>query len=239
MGEDGVVQSALTLGKIPFIGCTPTVGAVCRDKFTVKAVANSLGIPKDVMAAVDNIISGNRMLIDVGLFGDRTFNYIASFGAFTEASYSTPQEAKNAIGHIAYLFEGIKSLSNIRAYKVKFSFEEGVEVEDKVIFAAVSNTTSMGGVLKLSESLVALNDGLLEVIIVKEPENLNELQRIIGELLTGKFSGDLVSLYHTKQVMVTTEENIDWTLDGERQEGSKEVVIKNLRQSVSFIVPKT
>ena len=44
-GEDGVVQSALTLGKIPFIGCTPTVGAVCRDKFTVKAVANSLGIP--------------------------------------------------------------------------------------------------------------------------------------------------------------------------------------------------
>ena len=45
MGEDGVVQSALTLGKIPFIGCTPTVGAVCRDKFTVKAVATSLGIP--------------------------------------------------------------------------------------------------------------------------------------------------------------------------------------------------
>ena len=45
MGEDGVVQSALALGKIPFIGCAPTVGAVCRDKFTVKAVATSLGIP--------------------------------------------------------------------------------------------------------------------------------------------------------------------------------------------------
>ena len=45
MGEDGVVQSALALGKIPFIGCTPTVGALCRDKFTVKAVAKSLGIP--------------------------------------------------------------------------------------------------------------------------------------------------------------------------------------------------
>ena len=45
MGEDGVVQSALALGKIPFIGCAPTVGAVCRDKFTVKAVANSLCLP--------------------------------------------------------------------------------------------------------------------------------------------------------------------------------------------------
>lgn len=45
MGEDGVVQSALTLGKIPYIGCEGTVGALCRDKFTVKAVANSLGIP--------------------------------------------------------------------------------------------------------------------------------------------------------------------------------------------------
>ena len=45
MGEDGVVQSALTLGKIPYIGCEGTVGALCRDKFTVKAVATSLGIP--------------------------------------------------------------------------------------------------------------------------------------------------------------------------------------------------
>lgn len=45
MGEDGVVQSALTLGKIPYIGCEGTVGALCRDKFTVKAVAQSLGIP--------------------------------------------------------------------------------------------------------------------------------------------------------------------------------------------------
>lgn len=205
---------------------------------TTNDLANSLGIPKDILAAADAVIDGNCTTIDVGMFGDKVFNYIASFGAFTEASYTTPQEVKNAIGHAAYLIEGIKSLSNIRSYKVKFSFETGTEIEDKFIFAAVSNTTSVGGILKLDENLVALNDGLLEVLLVKEPGNIVELQKIISELLTQKFSGDLVSLYHTGALTVETDEEIDWTLDGEHQKGSKNVYIRNLRQSVSLIIPK-
>lgn len=234
-GGDGTLNeviSGLLKNPVPHtLGYIPTG--------TTNDLANSLGIPKDVLAATDNVINGQRVKIDTGLFGEKTFTYIASFGAFTEASYSTPQEVKNAIGHIAYLFEGIKSLSSLRSYKVKFSFEEEKEIEEQVIFAAISNTTSMGGVLKLDDSLVALNDGLLEVLIIKEPESLNDFQKIVSELLTGKFSGELISLYHTKKVTVSTKESIDWTLDGEHEKGAEEIVIKNLKQSVNFIVPMT
>ena len=44
-GEDGIIQGALSVAKIPYIGSPSTVGAVCRDKTVVKAVAESIGIP--------------------------------------------------------------------------------------------------------------------------------------------------------------------------------------------------
>lgn len=44
-GEDGIIQSALTIAGIPFVGCTPQVGAICRNKAVVKSVAQSIGIP--------------------------------------------------------------------------------------------------------------------------------------------------------------------------------------------------
>ncbi len=205
---------------------------------TTNDLATSLGIPKGVLAATKNIIDGNVLKVDVGKFLDRNFNYIASFGAFTEASYLAPQEVKNAIGHAAYLIEGIKSISNIRATKATFTFAEGETVEGNFIFAAVSNTTSAGGVLKLDPKLVSLTDGLLEVLLIKEPENLNEFQQIISELLTQKFTGELVQLHHTERVTVKTESPVDWTLDGEHQQGSETVVIENLHEAIDLIVPK-
>ena len=44
-GEDGRVQGALDCASIPYVGCDSAVGAICRNKIIVKAVADSLSIP--------------------------------------------------------------------------------------------------------------------------------------------------------------------------------------------------
>ena len=44
LGEDGVIQGALTAAHIPFVGCDTLSSAVCADKGYTKAVAHSLGI---------------------------------------------------------------------------------------------------------------------------------------------------------------------------------------------------
>ena len=204
---------------------------------TTNDLANSLGISKGVLPAVDDIIAGNTTTIDIGSFGGRYFNYIASFGAFTEASYNAPQEVKNTIGHAAYIFEGLKSLGNISPHKVKFIFDDKY-IEGDFIFAAISNTTSLGGVLKLDDNKVALNDGLFEVLLIKEPKNLAQFQKIVSELMSQKFTQDLVSLYHASSVIVETDEKLDWTLDGEHQTGDSKVIIQNISHAVKLIVPK-
>lgn len=203
---------------------------------TTNDLATSLGISKDAVSAAKGIITGTPKKIDIGLFSNRYFNYIASFGAFTESSYNAPQEAKNILGHFAYILEGIMSIANIRPQKAKFTFDGNV-VEGDFIFAAISNTTSMGGVLKLKDALVGLNDGLFEVILVRSPKNLNQLQKIISEILSQKFSGDLVQLHHASEITVESEEDIDWTLDGECHHGGTFEHIQNIKGGMSFILP--
>ena len=203
---------------------------------TTNDLASSLGISKNPIEAAKNIIDGNTEKIDIGSFSGRYFNYVASFGAFTEASYNTPQEAKNLLGHFAYVLEGIMSLANIRSYKVKFTFNNTV-IEDNFIFGAISNTTSMGGVLKLKDTLVALNDGEFELLLIKKPTNIIQLQKILGEIMTQNFSGDLVKLFHTSHIVIECEENFDWTLDGECHHGVQREEVNNITQAIKLIVP--
>ena len=76
--------------------------------------ASSLRLPTNILQAVQDILDGEPVSYDVGKFGDRYFSYVASFGAFTKASYTTPQSIKNALGHTAYVLEGITELYQIR-----------------------------------------------------------------------------------------------------------------------------
>ena len=204
---------------------------------TTNDLAKSLGISKDPIRAATDILEGNTEKIDIGSFSGRYFNYVASFGAFTEASYNTPQGAKNLLGHFAYVLEGIKSVAHIKPYDVKFTFDDTV-IEGEFIFAAISNTTSIGGVLKLKDTLVALNDGKFELLVVRKPKNIIQLNKILTEVLSQKFSGDLVSLFHASKITVECKNSFDWTLDGECHHGSDFEVIENVSQAINLIVPK-
>ena len=205
---------------------------------TTNDLASSLGIAKNPVQAAKDILNGTAESIDIGSFSGRYFNYVASFGAFTEASYNATQESKNLLGHFAYILEGVMSLGNIRPYKMKFTFDDEI-LEDEFIFGAISNTTSMGGILKLKDTLVALNDGKFELLLIKNPENIQQLQKALGDLITQNFSGNQVKFYHTSKIKVECEEELDWTLDGECHHAGKDIEIKNINKAIRLIVPKT
>ena len=78
-----------------------------------------------------------------GVIQSRNFSYVASFGAFTKTSYATPQNVKNALGHLAYVLGGINSIASIRAEHMAFEVN-GMKYEDDYIFGAISNSTSLG-----------------------------------------------------------------------------------------------
>ncbi|MCL1916910.1 MAG: YegS/Rv2252/BmrU family lipid kinase [Peptococcaceae bacterium] len=195
---------------------------------TVNDFANSLGLPKNLKKAADIILEGHPMAIDIGMLGDAYFTYIAAFGAFTDVSYTTPQEAKNILGHLAYILQGMSRLSDIPPCRAAIQYRQGA-LEDDYIFGGVTNSMSVAGLVKLSPDTVSLTDGLFEVLLVKSPKNLADYQKIIGSLLTREYDPACVTFLHTSEITFQFDTPIPWTLDGENGGKHESVAIRNLQ----------
>ncbi len=186
--------------------------------------------------AAEDILSGTVKPLDIGLFGNRYFSYTACFGAFTSASYSAPQNIKNAIGLSAYFFEGIKSLSLIKPSHLKFE-ADGKTFEGNYIFGSVSNSVSMGGVIKLDTTDIKLDDGLFEMLLIENPDNLAELQEIMESIIKRSYTRNKIKFLKAKSITVYGSTDTDWTLDGEYAKGDEKINIRNVHKAIDFIVP--
>lgn len=195
--------------------------------------AKSMGIPSDMIEAAELAVSGREHSIDIGMINGSYFNYIASFGALTSVSYSAPQSLKNMLGHMAYVLAGIKDLANIRSTHVRIESEDNV-YEDDYIFGAVTNSTSIGGIVKIDDELVEFNDGLFEVCLVKKPKNPADLTRIVMGALNSDFGSDCYEFFKASNLTIEMEDGIDWSLDGEKYKGSAKTEIKVLKSAVKL-----
>lgn len=206
---------------------------------TLNEWSSGLGISRNMISAAKDIVNGNVLPLDIGVFDDKYFTYTASFGAFTDASYSAPQEVKNILGQAAYIIEGIKSVGNIKPYRMKFYCEGSCAAEGEFLFGSISNSLSIGGIIKLDRDAVELNDGLFEVLLIKNPENLSQFNRIISCILKKDFSDPCICFFRTDRLSVETARDIPWTLDGEQAfPRSDNFQIENIRSAVSFYVPR-
>lgn len=186
--------------------------------------ASSLHLPGDLLEAAREIVEGQPVAYDAGMFGDRVFSYVASFGAFTRTSYATPQSIKNALGHTAYVLEGIQELSQIRNEHIKM-IVDGEVVEDDFLFGAICNSTSVGGILTLDPEVVDLQDNKLEILLVRAPRNLAELHECILALQSQKYNCAMLTFRSATHIRIFADPEMPWTLDGEREEGHSEVVV--------------
>ncbi|MBP3692692.1 MAG: YegS/Rv2252/BmrU family lipid kinase [Clostridia bacterium] len=198
--------------------------------------STGLRIPRNLVDAAKVISAGKTAALDIGSFNDSYFEYTASFGALTEASYSAPQQVKNVLGQAAYIFEGLRCLGNIKPINIRAEHDNGF-CEGEYLFGAVSNSLSVGGVIKLKENIVNLSDGKFEVALIKKPKTAIEFQSLVSSIITQNFNDPLIDFIHTSYLKVTSEVDIDWTLDGEKVEGGKCAEIKNLHRIIDFYVP--
>lgn len=209
-GGDGtlnaVVSGILSLSKKPHIGYIPAG--------TTNDFASSWGIPKKPLEAARSIIGTEPIPTDVSVFCGRPFVYIAAFGAFTEVSYQTPQQLKNSLGWTAYLLEGIRSIGNLRPWKMKLEHDHGV-VEGEFLYGMLSNTRRIGGFELKMKNDISISDGLMEVLLIRKPTNTADNAKLLGAVLAQDMTSEYVIFAHTTYIKFEADEPIPWTLDGE------------------------
>lgn len=197
--------------------------------------ANSLEIPKDMIQAAKTAVLGVPFSCDVGEFNGDYFIYVAAFGIFTDVSYATSQELKNALGHVAYILEGAKRLYTIKTYHMRVEYD-GNEIEGDFLLGMITNSTSVGGFKNMTGKDVKLDDGMFEVTLIHKPKNIIELNTIIASLTNLKDETDLIDSFRADSVKFYSEEEIPWTLDGEFGGDHKEVQIKNHCKAVDIMI---
>ena len=196
--------------------------------------AASLHLHTTVEAAARAVAGGVPYSLDIGRHNDRYFAYVASFGAFTRSSYSASQAAKNALGHFAYILEGLGDLDSLRPYRCAID-ADGEHFEGDFIFGAVCNSTSLGGLVKLDPKHVAMDDGTFELLLLRMPKTALDLQNLITAMTRMQYDYPGVIFRHVKNVVLTTNENISWSLDGEYAASAPRVEIQCLPGAIELV----
>ena len=226
-GGDGTLNE--TINGVLEMGIKKPIGYIPAG--STNDFANSLGLSGDVITAAKQIVNGTPRPYDTGRFGNRYFSYVASFGAFTKTSYTTPQNIKNALGHIAYLLESIPELSKIKKEHLKVETEL-FTLEDDYLFGAICNSTSVGGILTLNPNLVDMGDGMFEILLIRAPRSIQELHECALAIHNQTYDCGMLTFRSASRIKLTANPDMPWTLDGERAVGAETIEVENLHQSI-------
>lgn len=223
---DEAVSGALKADIDPIISYIPTG--------STNDFSKTVNISADIEKATKTAVRGKVKRIDVGKIDDKYFVYVAAFGALSDVSFSTDQDVKNIIGRSAYVVEGIKKLLPIQSmdsYKAEIEFDHEY-VNGEFIHFMATNSISVGG-FNLFDGKAGLTDGLFEVTLVKKPESIADLNKIIQSLTTGE-STDMVIQRQAKNIRIKTEKNVAWSLDGEFGGRTTDCTIEVVGQRVNI-----
>lgn len=230
-GGDGtlneVVAGISQYDKRPKLGLIPTG--------TTNDFARAVQIPREIDAAVDIIIKGETIPVDVGLMnGERYFINIAGGGRLTELTYEVPSKMKTVLGQLAYYLKGIEMIPSIRAAHMRLELDDEVFDDEFMIFLCAL-TNSVGGFEKLAPD-ASINDGKFTVLALRKC-SLAEFARVITLAAKGDhFSSPNVIYRKAEKVKLTTNDVVHINLDGEYG-GDAPAIFENLKRHIEVFVP--
>lgn len=211
-GGDGTLNE--TLNGVIKSGYNIPIGYVPTG--TTNDFATSHGIPKNIKAAVQKLVTATPRIYDAGFLGERAFTYVAAFGAFIDVCYKTPQSDKASFGRMAYIAEGAKRISDLKPYHLTLTAGNFSTAGD-FIFGMVSNSSSIAGFRFFpSGNAEMLSDGKFEITLVSYPANMAELQQATRALFNPSVSSRLVTRLTVESAgFVFDGLKPEWTVDGE------------------------
>ncbi|MDO4438101.1 MAG: YegS/Rv2252/BmrU family lipid kinase [Eubacteriales bacterium] len=228
-GGDGMMNAVCTA--VQKSDYRPKIGYLPHG--TTNDFAKSIGIPFSFNEMLETSISENVKKLDTGYINDRFFMYVAGFGLFTDVSYKTPQSSKNALGYLAYVLEGVKSISEIRTYHLKVKVGSGEngeveEIEDDFIMGLVTNSMSVAGMKVLSKEDTKLDDGIFEMLLIKKPSSINDLREAVESMVMTNTNAGLM-IYRQGSSFSFEGDELSWCLDGEfgGSYGHTEISVEN------------
>ena len=176
--------------------------------------ASALGIPKNPDHAIRVLLDGRPLQVDVGKVGDVYFDTIITCGYDAEVSRRASATKLPFSGTAAYVYTALTTLFSYNTPKVRLEGDFGV-YEGEILLAATGITPRYGGGFKIVPQAI-LNDGLLDVCIIKSVSRLTVLRMLIKLFWGGHTSHPAVNIQRTKALTIQTDPPTLLYADGEQ-----------------------
>lgn len=226
-GGDGTLHECINglcnKEKRPKIGYIPS-GTACD-------LANTLKIPKNVDKALDIILNGVSVKMDVINSNKGFFLYVSAIGTYVDISYVTDSKLKKRLGFAAYILTGIKEFFTIPMIKARIEHDKGV-LKGYFSLMLIVNSKKVAGFNMIEKPI--LDDGLVDVVTYRYIPFLNNVLYFISFILTPKVIPG-VRKFKTSKLKISTGHPHKWNMDGE-EANSGNLNLEVNKQAIEIIV---
>ena len=202
---------------------------------TSNDLAKSLNLGEKIEDWINNILNKKSKFVDFGLInGNKIFLSSYAGGLFTKVSYATDKGLKKTFGKTAYYITGIDELKNIKKFDLKMLIDDNEEISEKAILYIILNGKNVGGFDELLQN-ANVDDGIMDILVVKNIENPLEISKILFDLFNGQLvnNENVRTLQAKKCVIEEVSEEIGVSIDGEEGKNEK-VEIEFIRDKLKI-----
>lgn len=205
---------------------------------TVNDFANWLDIPQDIKGFCQMIRDFKKMKVDVGKAGTRYFINVAAGGLLTDVGYKASSDAKTVLGKFAYFVEGIKEIpkQGFKSILLDIEGKEGHRKEEVLLFI-ITNTSTAGGLKRIAPK-AEIDDGLLDVCIVRKCDIGEVFSLFLRTMRGDHIKHPKVEYMQTAQISLSCAEDMEVGLDLDGEQGGKlPITIEVIPKAIEMIVP--
>jgi diacylglycerol kinase (ATP) len=236
MGGDGTFQLLVNaaFGADVLLGLLPAGGG--------NDFAAALGLPCDPIRAGRTVLSGQPRWVD--LLRARTAGGQARFyvggggvGLDVEATRYAAGTYHAWPGRLRYIASGLRALREFTPPRVRATFPGAdlAPIEGNILLAAVFNTPSYGGGVRLAPD-AKIDDGLLDVALVEEMSTLQIAGALPRLLRSGTLPDSRVRRARAKRVVLSVDRSCQFHGDGEVF-GPAPAEIEVVPQAIRILAP--
>ena len=205
---------------------------------TTNDIGHMLGMKRDVVENVKNLLNGKIKQVDIGLMNNRPFIYVAGFGKFINVSYATKSSFKKVFGHLAYLMNGVKDFfRKTKLYEMEYTID-GVKRTGAFSLILISNSTRIAGFSNIYKD-IKLDDDLLEVTLCKINRRTQIMRNVFLIATKGITNTPGFECYKAADIEIKFKSppKLHWAIDGEENMESTDTYKFGIEKSMKLLLP--
>ncbi len=234
-GGDGTINPIVKA----LIGIELNIGIIPAGSGNGLALAAK--IPKNIVRALQLIFEGSATSVDAFYINEQFGCMLCGIGFDAQVAHSFALEKKR--GFATYIKQSIKNFIKASAYDFIVTVKENTFLTN-AFFISIANSNQFGNNFTIAPK-ASLNDGLLDIIVVKKMSKLRMVLAVLKQITSGEVRHNEESNFHKKEVLYfQTNELIILNpllaplhIDGDPAETSDKFSIKILPAAFKLLRP--